>query len=236
MGHLMIFNGNPMIQSVSFIFLLAASNAAAARLAEVIALSSQSLPALGASHTEPPVIHFVWAAQASFACVCIADILAHTGLISEVAVASHLHQNRAGWHSVSKNESSEKVSPCAWTGWKCAVSRTLRQRKPFWENKKRAKMFLFEPIVKRCELLNFKHCLVLTSLGKSLKVKMCPLSCMFHSFLCGRIHAKVNKTPRERWQKRRCDSSELLMDLNEWLLSKSPSHSETQIVTRHRLA
>lgn len=92
----MTFKGNPLIQSVSFIFLLAASYSAAAGLAEVIASSSQSLLAWGASHTAPPVIHFVWAAQASFASVCIADILAHRGLISEVAVASHLHQNRAG--------------------------------------------------------------------------------------------------------------------------------------------
>lgn len=77
---------NHMIQSVSFMLLVAASYSAAA---EVIASSSQSLLAVRASHTEPPLIHFIWAVQPSFASVCISDILAHTGLISEVAVASH---------------------------------------------------------------------------------------------------------------------------------------------------
>ena len=67
---------------------------------------------------------------ARFASVCITDILAHIGLISVVAVASHLHRNRIGWHSVSQNESSQKVLPYARLGWKCAPSCMFKKRIP----------------------------------------------------------------------------------------------------------
>lgn len=54
------------------------------------------------SFRQPSLVHTV--------CMCGSVILVQKGLISEVAVASCLHVNRAGWHSVSQNESCEKVS------------------------------------------------------------------------------------------------------------------------------
>lgn len=81
---------------------------AAGRRAEVIALSSQSRMATGPSHITLLLIHLDWAAQPSLSAwvhVFGTDVLVQKGLISEVAVASRLHVNRAGWQSISQNES-----------------------------------------------------------------------------------------------------------------------------------
>lgn len=68
-------------------------------------------------YTTKPSAHFV----RQCTCLFASGILAQKGLISEVAVASHLHRNRSAWCSVSQMNLLRRcyLSKC-WAGSDCA--------------------------------------------------------------------------------------------------------------------